>query len=81
MAKLHDKKDFDSVLLYSHSLSFKIYKMCITANIRAFTFKVVKNQTSAMFFRLRMMLKTRVSYTLFVARQRYQRGIVAMVLK
>jgi len=55
--------------------------MCITANIHAFTFKAVKNQTSAMFFRLRLMLKTRVSYALFVARQRYQRGIAAMVLK
>jgi len=52
--------------------------MYITANIHAFCFTAVQKQKSSMFLRLRLMLHTRVSYTLFIA---HQSAISAIVLK
>jgi len=71
------KKDFETGLFLSQGLCFMAYKTYITV---IFTHLVLKFSKTKIYDVL-LMLQTRVSHTVSVARQSYQKGIFAMLLK
>jgi len=58
-----------------------INKTYITVAFTHFFSKLYKTKICDVHLRIQLMLQTRVRYTLFVARQSYQRGIFVMVSK
>jgi len=79
-ASLRNKKDFETRLLHSQRLRFKVCKTYITA---IFFLKLCENKNQRWSFQAAADAadKGTVSYTVFVARRSYQSGIFAMVLK
>jgi len=83
MAWIRNKKDFKTELLLSQGMSFKAYKLYITAIFTHLVVKLYKNKNLRCSFKATAdaAFKGRIYTVVFVACQSYQRGIFTMVSK